>query len=71
MIAYLAHIGSFLPAKKAVVGVLDQIHTRIQTTESAASQLSAFLIDLRQVSLSAADLFSVVCYIKLMPLLSR
>lgn len=49
VIAYLAHTGSFVPAKKAVIGVLDQIHTRIQTTESAASQLSAFLIDLRQV----------------------
>ncbi|KAE8753179.1 hypothetical protein FOCC_FOCC000102 [Frankliniella occidentalis] len=50
VIAYLAHTGSFVPAKKAVLGVLDQIHTRIQTTESAASQLSAFLIDLRQIN---------------------
>ncbi|KAK3927533.1 MutS protein-like protein 5 [Frankliniella fusca] len=50
VIAYLAHTGSFVPAKKAVLGILDQIHTRIQTTESAASQLSAFLIDLRQMN---------------------
>ncbi|XP_034246125.1 mutS protein homolog 5-like [Thrips palmi] len=50
VIAYLAHTGSFVPARKAVIGVLDQIHTRIQTTESAASQLSAFVIDLRQMN---------------------
>lgn len=62
MIAYLAHMGSFVPAKNAVLGVLDQIHTRIQTTESAASQLSAFLIDLRQVwETQVIQLYIVSC----------
>ncbi|XP_075215002.1 mutS protein homolog 5-like [Lycorma delicatula] len=52
LITYLAHIGSYVPADKAKINVIDQIHTRIQTTESVASQLSAFLIDLRQITLS-------------------
>ncbi|RZF43917.1 hypothetical protein LSTR_LSTR007253 [Laodelphax striatellus] len=52
LIAYMAHTGSFVPATKARIGILDQIHTRIQTTESVSTQLSAFLIDIRQMTLS-------------------
>ncbi|XP_039278184.1 DNA mismatch repair protein MSH5-like [Nilaparvata lugens] len=52
LIAYLAHTGSFVPATSARIGILDQIHTRIQTTESVSTQLSAFLIDIRQMTLS-------------------
>lgn len=47
---YLAHVGCFVPAEKAEIGVLDQIHTRIQTVESVSTHLSAFMIDLRQVN---------------------
>lgn len=49
LIVYLAHVGSFVPAEKAIIGVMDYIHTRIQTTESISNQLSSFLLDLRQV----------------------
>ncbi|KAG6010194.1 hypothetical protein E4U21_007671 [Claviceps maximensis] len=46
---YLAHIGSFVPAEKATIGITDRILTRITTRESANSQDSAFAIDLKQL----------------------
>ncbi|XP_068086167.1 mutS protein homolog 5-like [Anabrus simplex] len=52
LIAYLAHTGSFVPANRATIGVLDHIHSRIQTVESIATQMSAFTIDVRQMTLS-------------------
>jgi DNA mismatch repair protein MSH5 len=50
LIAYMVHIGSFVPAEAAVVSMLDGIYTRIQTRESAAVGKSSFLLDLTQVS---------------------
>lgn len=38
-----------MPAEKATIGVMDYLHTRIQTTESISTQLSSFMLDLRQV----------------------
>jgi len=49
LICYMAHIGSFVPADQATIGLLDHIRTRIQTVESCATQMSAFFIDLKQV----------------------
>lgn len=49
IIIYLAHIGSFVPAKFAKIKIVDQIFTRIQTPESISSQLSAFKHDLDQI----------------------
>ena len=49
LIIYLAHIGSFVPAKKADIKIVDQIFTRIRTPESISSQLSAFKHDLNQI----------------------
>lgn len=46
---YLAHIGSFVPAAAAHVGLLRHIFSRIKSTECVAAHMSAFLIDLRQV----------------------
>ena len=56
LIAYLAHIGSFVPAEVAKIGILDHIHTRIQTVESVAINISAFVIDLKQVSLFSYEM---------------
>lgn len=50
VIVYLAHIGSFVPADKAVVGLTDKILTRISTRECVARCESAFAIDLKQVA---------------------
>ncbi|XP_021941355.1 mutS protein homolog 5-like, partial [Zootermopsis nevadensis] len=52
LIAYLAHIGSFVPAKSSKIGILRHIHTRIQTVESIATNISAFMIDLKQMTQS-------------------
>ena len=49
MIVYMAQIGSFVPAEKAIIGLVDGIYTRISTTESVSVGLSAFMIDLNQV----------------------
>jgi DNA mismatch repair protein MSH5 len=51
LIVYMAHIGSFVPADKAVIGLTDKILTRIATRESISRDQSAFMIDLQQVSL--------------------
>ncbi|KAK6958086.1 hypothetical protein Daesc_000879 [Daldinia eschscholtzii] len=50
LIVYLAHIGCFVPAERARIGITDRILTRIATRESVAKSESAFSIDLRQVA---------------------
>lgn len=50
LIVYLAHIGSFVPAGSATIGITDQILTRISTRESVSQTESAFGNDLRQVA---------------------
>lgn len=50
IIVYLAHIGCFVPAERARIGLTDRILTRISTRESVARSESAFAIDLRQVA---------------------
>ncbi|XXG99069.1 hypothetical protein Hte_005403 [Hypoxylon texense] len=50
LIVYLAHIGCFVPAQRARIGITDRILTRIATRESVAKNESAFSIDLRQVA---------------------
>jgi DNA mismatch repair protein MSH5 len=52
LIVYLAHIGSFVPAERATIGLTDKILTRISTRESVSRNHSAFMIDLQQVALS-------------------
>ncbi|KAI1304784.1 putative MSH5 protein [Xylaria venustula] len=50
LIVYLAHIGCFVPAEHAEIGLTDRILTRISTRESVARSDSAFAVDLRQVA---------------------
>ncbi|KAJ6257392.1 hypothetical protein Dda_8281 [Drechslerella dactyloides] len=47
---YMAHIGSYVPAESATIGLTDAILTRIQTKESVTKTQSAFMIDLQQVA---------------------
>ncbi|KAH7031981.1 muts domain V-domain-containing protein [Macrophomina phaseolina] len=51
-IVYMAHIGSFVPAESARIGLTDKILTRIATRESVSRIQSAFMIDLQQVSVA-------------------
>ncbi|KAI6249757.1 hypothetical protein HI914_01850 [Erysiphe necator] len=52
LIVYLAHIGSFVPAENATIGLTDKIMTRINSRESVSRNQSAFMIDLQQVALA-------------------
>jgi len=52
LIVYMAHIGSFVPADNATIGLTDKILTRISTRESVSRNQSAFMIDLQQVALA-------------------
>ncbi|KAI1920455.1 hypothetical protein LOZ58_002923 [Ophidiomyces ophidiicola] len=50
LIVYMAHIGSFVPADMAIVGLTDKILTRITTRETVSKTQSTFAIDLQQIS---------------------
>ena len=50
LICYLAHLGCWVPAKTATIPIIDGIYTRIQTVDSVALGLSAFTVDLNQMS---------------------
>ncbi|KAI9849062.1 MAG: MutS protein msh5 [Thelocarpon superellum] len=52
LIVYMAHIGSFVPARQATVGLTDRILTRIATRETVSRVQSAFMTDLQQMSLA-------------------
>jgi DNA mismatch repair protein MSH5 len=49
MIAYMAHLGCFVPAKSATVGLIDRIFTRLVSQETLKLHQSTFMIDLTQV----------------------
>lgn len=36
IIVFMAHIGSFVPAERAVIGLTDKIFTRVSTRESVS-----------------------------------
>ncbi|KAG9520158.1 hypothetical protein KCU93_g7807, partial [Aureobasidium melanogenum] len=52
IIVFMAHIGSFVPAIKADIGLTDKIMTRVATRESVSRNQSAFMIDLQQISVA-------------------
>ena len=52
IIVYMAHIGCFVPADAATIGLTDKILTRIATRETVSKMQSAFMIDLQQVALA-------------------
>ena len=50
IITFLAHIGSFVPAERATIGVTDKILGRLSTRESVSRSESAFALDLSRVA---------------------
>ncbi len=48
LIALMAHIGSFVPAKRVVLGPLDQIFTRIGASDDLASGRSTFMVEMTE-----------------------
>ena len=52
VITYMAHVGSYVPADQATIGLTDRILTRISTRETVSKPQSAFMIDLQQITLA-------------------
>lgn len=52
LIVYMAHVGSFVPADAAKIGLTDKILSRVTTRETVSYFQSAFMIDLQQISLA-------------------
>jgi len=50
IIVFLAHVGSFVPAEYAEIGLTDRIFTRVTTRECVTVPQSTFMIDLSQVA---------------------
>ncbi|NQZ53983.1 MAG: DNA mismatch repair protein MutS, partial [Piscirickettsiaceae bacterium] len=50
LIVLMAHIGSFVPATKAVIGTVDQIFTRIGASDDLASGRSTFMVEMSEAA---------------------
>ena len=50
LIALLAHMGSFVPAKRAEFGPLDRIFTRIGASDDLASGRSTFMVEMTETA---------------------
>ncbi|KRZ78056.1 MutS -like protein 5 [Trichinella papuae] len=52
LLVYLAHIGSFVPASAARIGLVDRICTRLHSTGSINDGMSTFAADVKQVAMA-------------------
>ncbi|MFC3024773.1 DNA mismatch repair protein MutS [Vibrio zhugei] len=50
LIALMAHIGSFVPAQQATIGLLDRIFTRIGASDDLASGRSTFMVEMTETA---------------------
>ncbi|MFI4891414.1 MAG: DNA mismatch repair protein MutS [Steroidobacterales bacterium] len=50
LIAVLAHVGSFVPAKRAVLGPMDRIFTRIGASDDLAGGRSTFMLEMTETA---------------------
>lgn len=50
LIVLMAHIGSFVPAKSAMIPVTDKIFTRIGASDSLISDQSTFMVEMNEVA---------------------
>ena len=50
LIVLLAHIGSFVPAKAARIGLVDRIYTRVGASDNIASGESTFLVEMHEAA---------------------
>jgi len=63
LIVLLACIGSYVPAKKAVIGPIDRIFTRIGAADDLASGRSTFMVEMTEAAKSvAAPAPSTACH---------
>ena len=50
LIVLLAHVGSFVPARRAVIGPVDQIFTRIGASDDLAGGRSTFMVEMTEAA---------------------
>ncbi len=50
LIALLGHIGSFVPAERAVIGIIDRLYTRVGASDNIASGESTFLVEMHEAA---------------------
>ena len=50
LIVLLAQIGSFVPARKAVIGIVDKIFTRVGASDNISSGESTFLVEMHEAA---------------------
>ncbi|MDE1460368.1 DNA mismatch repair protein MutS [Spartinivicinus poritis] len=50
LITLLAHIGSFVPATKATIGIVDRIFTRIGSSDDLAGGRSTFMVEMTETA---------------------
>jgi DNA mismatch repair protein MutS len=50
LIVLLAHVGSFVPAKAATIGLVDRIFTRIGASDDLASGRSTFMVEMTETA---------------------
>ncbi len=64
LIAVMAQIGSFVPAKSARIGVVDRIFTRVGASDDLASGQSTFMLEMTEVAyiLAHATQNSLIIY---------
>ncbi|MDG4604830.1 MAG: DNA mismatch repair protein MutS [Candidatus Contendobacter sp.] len=50
LIVLLAHLGSFVPAERAIIGPMDRIFTRIGASDDLASGRSTFMVEMSEAA---------------------
>ncbi len=50
LIVLMAHIGSYVPAKSATIGVIDKIFTRIGASDDVSSGRSTFMVEMSETA---------------------
>ncbi|MBI4238322.1 MAG: DNA mismatch repair protein MutS [Deltaproteobacteria bacterium] len=50
LITLLAHLGSFVPAKRAVIGLTDRIFTRVGASDNVARGQSTFMVEMAEAA---------------------
>ncbi len=50
LIAILAHVGSFVPARKARIGLLDRVFTRVGAGDDLAQGRSTFMVEMQEAA---------------------
>jgi DNA mismatch repair protein MutS len=50
LIVLLAQMGSFVPAKKAHIGIVDRIYTRVGASDNIASGESTFMVEMHEAA---------------------